>query len=361
VFLIILRVTAIEVEKGRRWAESRIKSLTGGDKISARFMRQDFFEYKPQFKLLIAGNHKPAIRDVDEAMRRRLHLIPFTVTIPPEKRDKTLSERLLQESDGILKWALDGCLEWQRIGLNPPAVVLSATEEYFESQDAMRRWMEDHCFVHPSVRSTTEDLFSSWKLWAENWGEYITKKPDLTTACTNCPAYPSGSFLVRMNRTFSTVANPPFVPSYRDGPTQLNREGLVEFFETVQKLTDVFPVNELHRDVRLFLFFTKVVELRDVGVIEAHRDFDLGFEHGQKFGIGAIPSLDAFDHEQAPRAVGVSESRAVNLGHAALRHVVEKDVAAKFFEYLCHRDSSANQGRKLRDQISVSVVVKNAV
>jgi putative DNA primase/helicase len=165
-------VTAIEVEKGRRWAESRIKSLTGGDKISARFMRQDFFEYKPQFKLLIAGNHKPAIRDVDEAMRRRLHLIPFTVTIPQEKRDKTLPERLLRESDGILRWALEGCLEWQRTGLNPPAVVLSATEEYFESQDAMRRWMEDHCFVHPSVRSTTEDLFSSWKLWAENWGEY---------------------------------------------------------------------------------------------------------------------------------------------------------------------------------------------
>jgi P4 family phage/plasmid primase-like protien len=165
-------VTAIEVEKGRRWAESRIKSLTGGDKISARFMRQDFFEYKPQFKLLIAGNHKPAIRDVDEAMRRRLHLIPFTVTIPPERRDKTLPERLLQESDGIFKWALDGCLEWQRTGLNPPALVLSATEEYFESQDAMRRWMEDHCFVHPSVRCTTDDLFSSWKLWAEKWGEY---------------------------------------------------------------------------------------------------------------------------------------------------------------------------------------------
>ena len=78
-------VTAVETEEGRQWAESKIKSLTGGDKISARFMRQDFFEYTPQFKLLIAGNHKPGLRSVDEAIRRRMHLIPFTVTIPPRR------------------------------------------------------------------------------------------------------------------------------------------------------------------------------------------------------------------------------------------------------------------------------------
>ncbi len=75
-------VTAIETEEGRRWAESRIKTLTGGDRVSARFMRQDFFEFTPQFKLVIAGNHKPSLRSVDEAIRRRFHLIPFAVTIP---------------------------------------------------------------------------------------------------------------------------------------------------------------------------------------------------------------------------------------------------------------------------------------
>ena len=80
-------VTAVETEEGRRWAESKIKALTGGDRISARFMRQDFFEYVPQFKLIIAGNHKPGLSSVDEAIRRRFNLIPFTVTIPPEKRD----------------------------------------------------------------------------------------------------------------------------------------------------------------------------------------------------------------------------------------------------------------------------------
>ncbi len=82
-------VSAIETEQGRRWAESKLKALTGGDRITARFMRQDFFEFTPQFKLVVAGNHKPAIRNVDEAMRRRLHLIPFTVTIPPGRRDQT--------------------------------------------------------------------------------------------------------------------------------------------------------------------------------------------------------------------------------------------------------------------------------
>ncbi len=79
-------VTAVETEEGRRWAEGRIKTLTGGDRVAARFMRQDFFEFTPQFKLLIAGNHRPSLRSVDEAIRRRFHLIPFQVTIPPEER-----------------------------------------------------------------------------------------------------------------------------------------------------------------------------------------------------------------------------------------------------------------------------------
>jgi putative DNA primase/helicase len=93
-------VTAVETEEGRHWAESKIKTLTGGDKISARFMRQDFFEYVPQFKLVIAGNHKPGLRSVDEAIRRRFNLIPFTVTIPPEKRDRELGQKLKAEWPG---------------------------------------------------------------------------------------------------------------------------------------------------------------------------------------------------------------------------------------------------------------------
>ncbi len=95
-------VVSQETEEGRRWAESRIKALTGGDPITARFMRADFFTYQPQFKLLIAGNHRPELRNVDEAMRRRLHLIPFLETIPAERRDPELVEKLRR--NGPASW-----------------------------------------------------------------------------------------------------------------------------------------------------------------------------------------------------------------------------------------------------------------
>jgi putative DNA primase/helicase len=166
-------VTASETEQGRRWHESRIKAITGGDKISARFMRQDFFEYVPQFKLVIAGNHKPAIRNIDEAMKRRLHLIPFTLTIPPERRDKNLTEKLLKERDGILAWAVDGCIAWQFEGLNPPRRVVEATEEYFEAEDALGRWLEERCVRNPNATALTAELFSDWKQWAEAAGEFV--------------------------------------------------------------------------------------------------------------------------------------------------------------------------------------------
>ena len=130
-------VTAIETEDGARWAESKIKSLTGGDKIAARFMRCDFFEFFPEFKLVIAGNHKPALRSVDEAIRRRLHFIPFTVTIPQNKRDPRLGEKLRAELPGILAWAIEGCLAWQREGLNPPLLVREATADYLAAEDAI--------------------------------------------------------------------------------------------------------------------------------------------------------------------------------------------------------------------------------
>ena len=166
-------VTSIETEQGSRWAESKLKALTGGDRITARFMRQDFFEFTPQFKLLVAGNHKPAIRNVDEAMRRRLHMVPFTITIPPAQRDKRLPERLLAERDGILAWALQGCLEWQRSGLRAPSTVLAATDEYFEAEDALGRWIGERAERVPSHVETTAALFASWKLWAEANGEYV--------------------------------------------------------------------------------------------------------------------------------------------------------------------------------------------
>jgi putative DNA primase/helicase len=164
-------VTAIETEDGARWAESRMKSLTGGDKIAARFMRCDFFEFLPEFKLVIAGNHKPGLRSVDEAIRRRLHLVPFIVTIPEVERDPRLGEKLRAEFPGILWWAIQGCLEWQREGLKPPAAVRHATAEYLDAEDAIGRWIEEGCIVERGCWTAVGTLFANWQKWCARAGE----------------------------------------------------------------------------------------------------------------------------------------------------------------------------------------------
>ncbi len=179
-------VSAIETEQGRRWAESKVKSLTGGDKISARFMRQDFFEFLPQFKLIVAGNHKPAIRNIDEAMKRRLHLIPFTVTVPSERRDKHLQQKLLAERDGILSWAVQGCLEWQRLSrLDPPQQVLDATDEYFEEEDAIGEFLDEDCQQSPVAREAISAIYQRWRERAERRGEYVGTSRWLTQQLIN--------------------------------------------------------------------------------------------------------------------------------------------------------------------------------
>jgi putative DNA primase/helicase len=165
-------VTAVEVEKGGRWAEAKLKALTGADQITARFMRQDFFEFTPQFKLVIAGNHKPSLRTLDEAIRRRFNLVPFTVTIPPAERDPELCEKLKAEYPGILQWAIEGCLAWQRNGLNPPDVVRDATIEYFGEEDVLGRWISECCILNAQEKATSNALFTSWKEWAEKAGEF---------------------------------------------------------------------------------------------------------------------------------------------------------------------------------------------
>lgn len=164
-------VTAQETEQGRRWAESKIKALTGGDPISARFMRQDFFTYQPAFKLIVAGNHKPGLRGVDEAIRRRLHLIPFTVTVA--NPDKDLPEKLREEWSGILSWAVDGCLQWQRIGLAPPAAVQGATQAYLAEEDTIALWIDERCSTSRLDHDRCTELFKSWKTWAETAGEFV--------------------------------------------------------------------------------------------------------------------------------------------------------------------------------------------
>jgi putative DNA primase/helicase len=175
-------VTAIETQEGRRWDESKIKSLTGGDTISARFMRQDFFDYAPQFKLIIAGNHKPGLRSVDEAIRRRFNLIPFTVTIPPEERDLEFAEKLEPEMPGIMAWMIDGCAEWRGRGLDPPKIVTEATEAYLATEDALAAWLDECTEQKSTAFAKSSHLFTSWKGWATANGEEVGSNKALGSA-----------------------------------------------------------------------------------------------------------------------------------------------------------------------------------
>jgi putative DNA primase/helicase len=190
-------VVAQETEKSRHWAEAKIKALTGGDKITARFMRQDFFEYIPQFKLVIVGNHKPSLKSVDEAIRRRIHLVPFTITIPPEERDRDLPEKLKAEWGGILQWAIDGCLEWQRIGLAPPPAVRNATDEYLAEEDSFACWIAECCVTSKEHLGIGDRLWSSWKAWCERKNEQVGTRKAFVETMKNHGFEPAKSQHVR--------------------------------------------------------------------------------------------------------------------------------------------------------------------
>lgn len=163
-------VCASETEEGRAWAETRIKQLTGGDPVSARFMRQDFFTFLPAFKLAVIGNHLPVLRNVDDAARRRFNVVPF-VHKPPNP-DRTLEAKLKAEGPAILRWMIEGCLDWQKNGLVRPRVVTEATGSYFSEQDSVRQWIEDHCETGKrSLSDTSDALFKSWTAYAVASGE----------------------------------------------------------------------------------------------------------------------------------------------------------------------------------------------
>lgn len=175
-FMAMLRgarlVTASETEEGRAWAETKIKQVTGGDKITANFMRQDAFTFTPQFKLTVVGNHKPILRNVDDAARRRFNILPFTVR--PANPDKQLTEKLRAEAPAILQWMIEGCLDWQKNGLVRPQRVIEATTEYFDDQDLTGQWLEENCRVEPenlSLAETPKALFENWRDYAMASGE----------------------------------------------------------------------------------------------------------------------------------------------------------------------------------------------
>ncbi len=159
-------VTVDETDSSKRWNEKRIKRITGGGRIEARFMRQDDFEFMPQFKLLIAGNHKPQLRGVGKAMQRRIHLVPFTVTIHDADRDDKLIEKLQAEYPQILAWIIQGCEAWREGGLQAPPEVIEATSKYIESEDVIGEWLDECCELKGEVARPV--AYKNYRAWVES-------------------------------------------------------------------------------------------------------------------------------------------------------------------------------------------------
>jgi P4 family phage/plasmid primase-like protien len=162
----------IEMKEHATLNAERVKSLTGGDKVVARFLHQDFFEFDPQFKLWLAVNHKPIVRDTSESIWRRIRLVNFDAHFPPESQDKYLRDILREERSGILNWAIEGCLEWQEEGLTPPPKVLNATQEYRNESDALSRFIDEMCLNERRIE--IEDLYNVFVEW---WKENETDEP----------------------------------------------------------------------------------------------------------------------------------------------------------------------------------------
>lgn len=169
-----------ETAQGSRFDEAKLKDLTGGDTLTARFLHREFFDFHPSHRLVIRGNHKPAITGTDEGIWRRLRLVPFTVSIPPDEQDRELLTKLRAEMPGILQWALAGCLEWQRDGLNPPAIITEAVKQYREESDTLGRFIAECCDTGNATYTVKSSAFyQRYQEFAEGAGERWIASKDL--------------------------------------------------------------------------------------------------------------------------------------------------------------------------------------
>ena len=164
-------VSAVEAEAGKPLAEALVKQLTGGDTITARFLFKEFFDFRPQFKLWLAANHKPGIYGSDHGIWRRIRLVPFTVTIPERERDPRLTAKLALELPGILAWAVRGCLAWREQGLGMPDEVRAATASYREEMDLFSGFLDEGCVAEDGAMITAKELYVAYQAWCETNGE----------------------------------------------------------------------------------------------------------------------------------------------------------------------------------------------
>jgi putative DNA primase/helicase len=177
-------VASVEAEEGRHLAEALVKQLTGGDKITARYLYGEFFQFDPTFKIFLSVNHKPVIKGADHGIWRRIRLIPFNVTFPPEKRDANLSTKLEAELPGILRWAVEGCLLWQKEGLEPPRAVKDATKDYRAEMDIVGEFIAECCEVDGGAKTPFKDLSKKYDDWSLKNGDPSPDKNEFARALT---------------------------------------------------------------------------------------------------------------------------------------------------------------------------------
>jgi putative DNA primase/helicase len=165
-------VSAAEVEKGRRLAESKVKQLTGRDTVTARFLFGENFDFKPEFKLWLSTNNKPVIQGTDDAIWDRIRLIPFTQRFEGPKADPKLPDKLRAELAGVFAWMVEGCLEWQEHGLEEPKTVADATKQYREEMDTLAAFFEDRCVIREGLLAPASCLYKQYQIWCDDAGEH---------------------------------------------------------------------------------------------------------------------------------------------------------------------------------------------
>jgi putative DNA primase/helicase len=173
-------VSACEAEQSSRLAEALVKQLTGGDKITARYLHHEFFDFTPKFKAYLSTNHKPTIRGTDNAIWRRIRLIPFRFTVPEAERDPHMLDSLKKEGAGILSWMVAGCQEWQRVRLGVPEEILEASLEYQNEMDVLADFLDELCVINPAARVPVSDLYTEYAKWSEKNGEDVLTRHQLS-------------------------------------------------------------------------------------------------------------------------------------------------------------------------------------
>jgi len=164
-------VTTTEAEHGRRLSEPLIKQITGNDKMTARFLYGEFFNFIPTFKIFMATNHKPVIKGTDHGIWRRIKLVPFITRIEEDKQDKHLEQKLMEESPGILNWLIEGSKRWCTEGLKTPSVIIRATDEYRGEMDVIGNFIKERCLQGEGYSIKARELFKCYQDWCDDHNE----------------------------------------------------------------------------------------------------------------------------------------------------------------------------------------------